>query len=77
MLCPVGFLCDHIEVLYDLDVEASDVCRRLGIAMQRAEAVNVHPRFIDALADAVADVWRKYEGNRPVPVGTFRAPARP
>jgi ferrochelatase len=77
VLCPVGFLCDHIEVLYDLDVEASDVCRRLGIAMQRAEAVNVHPRFIDALADAVADVWRKYEGNRPVPVGTFRAPARP
>jgi ferrochelatase len=77
VLCPVGFLCDHIEVLYDLDVEAAEVCRERGIAMQRAEAVNAHPRFIDALADAVADVWRTYEGNRPVPVGTFSGAARP
>jgi protoporphyrin/coproporphyrin ferrochelatase len=72
VLCPVGFLCDHVEVLYDLDVEAAEACRQSGIAMARAEAVNVHPRFIDALADAVVSVWRRYEGNRPVPVGTFR-----
>jgi len=70
VLCPVGFLCDHVEVLYDLDVEAARVCRDSGITMQRAAAVNVHPRFIDALADAVADVWRRYDGKRPIPVGT-------
>jgi ferrochelatase len=70
VLCPVGFLCDHVEVLYDLDVEAAHACREAGIAMERAAAVNVHPRFIDALADAVADVWRRYEGKRPLPVGT-------
>jgi ferrochelatase len=70
VLCPVGFLCDHVEVLYDLDVEAARVCRDIGLAIERAAAVNVHPRFIGALADAVADVWRRYQGTRPVPVGT-------
>jgi ferrochelatase len=70
VLCPVGFLCDHVEVLYDLDVEAAQVCRETGIVMERAAAVNVHPRFIDALADAVTDVWRRYERKRPVAVGT-------
>lgn len=68
VLCPVGFLCDHVEVLYDLDVEAAGVCRETGIVMQRAAAVNDHPRFIDALADAVADVWRRYDGKRPIPL---------
>jgi ferrochelatase len=70
VLCPVGFLCDHVEVLYDLDVEAAEVCRASGVAMERAAAVNVHPRFIDALADAVGDVWRRYEGKRPIPLGS-------
>jgi ferrochelatase len=68
VLCPVGFLCDHVEVLYDLDVEAADACREIGIAMTRANAVNVHPRFIDALANAVSDVWIRYAGSRPVSV---------
>ena len=71
VLCPVGFLCDHVEVLYDLDVEAAQLCQESGIAMERASAVNVHPRFIDALADAVTDVWRRYVGKRPVAVGTL------
>jgi len=66
VLCPVGFLCDHVEVLYDLDVEAADTCRESGIAMARAEAVNLHPAFIGALADAVSDVWQRYRGTRPL-----------
>jgi len=66
VLCPIGFLCDHVEVLYDLDVEAAAACRELGIAMARAETVNIHPRFIDALADAVADTWRSYQRGRPL-----------
>jgi len=66
VLCPVGFLCDHVEVLYDLDVEAAEACRNAGIAMARAQALNVHPRFIDALADSVADTWRRYTGGIPL-----------
>jgi ferrochelatase len=68
VLCPVGFLCDHVEVLYDLDVEAADTCREIGVVMERAEAVNTHPRFIDALADAVLDVWARYSEGRPLPI---------
>jgi ferrochelatase len=68
VLCPVGFLCDHVEVLYDLDVDAAAVCRGTGIVMERASAVNDHPRFIDALADVVVDVWRRYDGKRPVSI---------
>ena len=69
VLCPVGFLCDHVEVLYDLDVEAADTCRELGIAMRRAEAVNVHPAFIGALADAVLETWHRYDRGVPLPLG--------
>jgi ferrochelatase len=66
VLCPVGFLCDHVEVLYDLDVEAAAVCRESGITMVRAEAVNAHPRFIDALADTVAETYDRYRRSTPL-----------
>ena len=69
ILCPVGFLCDHVEVLYDLDVEAADACRNAGVAMERAAAVNAHPRFIDALADTVIEVCHRYDNARPLPIG--------
>ena len=70
ILCPVGFLCDHVEVLYDLDVEAADVCRERGIAMARAGAVNAHPRFIDALADAVSETYGRYRRSIPLTLGS-------
>jgi ferrochelatase len=66
ILCPVGFLCDHVEVLYDLDVDAAEVCRDGGITMVRAEAVNVHPRFIDAVADSVAETYARYARSIPL-----------
>jgi ferrochelatase len=68
ILCPVGFLCDHVEVLYDLDVEAAAVCRERGIALARAEAVNDHPRFVDALADAVSETYARYARSIPLTV---------
>ena len=51
---PIGFVCDHVEVLYDLDVEARQRARELGIQLYRAPAVNDHPLFIEMLADLVA-----------------------
>jgi protoporphyrin/coproporphyrin ferrochelatase len=68
VVCPIGFICDHIEVLYDLDTEAAGIAKQLGIAFQRAQSVNAHPRFIDALADAVTDVWNRYQHATPLPV---------
>jgi protoporphyrin/coproporphyrin ferrochelatase len=68
VLSPIGFLCDHIEVLYDLDVEAADVCRQVSIPMARARAVNDHPRFADAMADAVLQTIERYKPGRPLPI---------
>jgi ferrochelatase len=68
VICPVGFICDHIEVLYDLDTEAADVCREIGLPMARARSVNDHPRFLDTMADVVMDAERRYVGTRPLPL---------
>ena len=54
VLCvPIGFLSDHMEVLYDLDTEAAALAKDLGLNFFRAKTVLDHPRFIRALADAV------------------------
>lgn len=53
VVCPIGFVCDHMEVLYDLDTEARRVAERLGLNMRRASTVNDHPRFIQMLAAVV------------------------
>jgi protoporphyrin/coproporphyrin ferrochelatase len=53
VLAPIGFVADHIEVLYDLDREAAQVCREIGLPMTRAAAVNDDPLFLDMMADMV------------------------
>ncbi len=53
VVAPIGFVCDHVEVLYDLDVEARQTARDLGIGFVRASAVNDHPAFVAMLADVV------------------------
>jgi protoporphyrin/coproporphyrin ferrochelatase len=68
VICPVGFLCDHIEVLYDLDREAADVCTSIGLPMVRAAAVNDDPLFLDMMADMVLRTMRRYETGRPLPI---------
>jgi len=53
VVVPVGFVCDHVEVLYDLDVEARRAAEAVGVAFHRAPAANDHPDFIAMLADLV------------------------
>jgi protoporphyrin/coproporphyrin ferrochelatase len=48
---PVGFVADHLEVLYDIDVEAQAVAREAGIRLERARSMNDDPTFIAGLAD--------------------------
>ena len=50
---PIGFLCDHIEVLFDIGVEAEEAAEEAGVKLYRAKTVNDDPKFIDALADIV------------------------
>jgi ferrochelatase len=53
VVAPIGFVCDHVEVLYDLDIEAAGVANEVGIKMLRAKTVNDDPKFIAALADVI------------------------
>jgi protoporphyrin/coproporphyrin ferrochelatase len=76
VICPIGFVADHIEVLYDLDKEAGDVCAGLGLPMARAEAVNDSPLFIDMMADVVRQTVRRYAGGLPVPIAAPRRDER-
>lgn len=50
VIVPIGFTCDHVEVLYDLDIETAKVAREAGVTMVRAETVGEHPKFIEMLA---------------------------
>jgi ferrochelatase len=68
VLCPIGFVSDHIEVLYDLDREAADVSREIGLHMTRAESVNDDPRFLDMMADVVLSTIARYAHGRPLPM---------
>jgi protoporphyrin/coproporphyrin ferrochelatase len=53
VVSPIGFLSDHVEVLYDLDVDARQTASEAGITMERAVALNDHPLFIRMLADLI------------------------
>jgi ferrochelatase len=53
ILCPIGFLSDHMEVLYDLDTEALAVCAELGMKMIRAGTAGVHPQLVSMICDMV------------------------
>jgi ferrochelatase len=53
VVAPVGFVCDHVEVLYDLDVEAAATAAALGLGFARASTVNDHPLFVRLLAERV------------------------
>jgi ferrochelatase len=54
VVSPVGFVAEHLEVLYDIDIEAQTVARDLGIRLERARSMNDDERFIGALADIAA-----------------------
>jgi ferrochelatase len=56
VVAPIGFVCDHVEVLYDLDIEARQVAEGNGVAFSRASTVNDHPLFIRMLADVARQV---------------------
>ncbi|MBI3786321.1 MAG: ferrochelatase [Deltaproteobacteria bacterium] len=53
VVVPIGFVCDHVEVLYDLDIEAKQIANGLGLSFVRASTVNDHPKFVAMLADIV------------------------
>jgi protoporphyrin/coproporphyrin ferrochelatase len=55
VVAPIGFISDHIEVLYDLDTEARGVAERLGLRMIRAKSLGTHPRFVQMIRELVVE----------------------
>jgi ferrochelatase len=53
VVAPIGFVCDHVEVLYDLDIDARNVAEKLGVRLLRASCPNDHPLFIQMMAEII------------------------
>jgi protoporphyrin/coproporphyrin ferrochelatase len=53
VVAPIGFVCDHVEVLYDLDIEAKKIAHDLGLRFHRANCPNDHPTSIRMMADVI------------------------
>jgi protoporphyrin/coproporphyrin ferrochelatase len=55
VLAPISFISDHMEVLYDLDIEAQQLCDALALPMTRAKTVGVHPKFITMIRELIGE----------------------
>lgn len=55
IVAPIGFLCDHVEVLYDLDIQARDTALACGLTYMRAATVGTHPAFLTMLSELLAE----------------------
>jgi protoporphyrin/coproporphyrin ferrochelatase len=55
LVCPVGFVSDHLEILWDLDIEARERAAELGLELERIESLNDDPAFVRALAALVRE----------------------
>jgi ferrochelatase len=53
LVCPVGFVSDHLEILWDIDVEARGKAAELGLELDRIQSMNADPAFVRGLADLV------------------------
>lgn len=87
VVAPIGFVSDHIEVLWDLDNEAAETARELGVPFARAATAGVHPAFVGALADLLLErsdsgwphraLGAMGAGHDRCPEGCCPAPVRP
>ena len=53
LICPIGFVCEHVEILYDIDIEYQRLAKKLGIHLERIEMLNDSPEMIRGLARLV------------------------
>jgi protoporphyrin/coproporphyrin ferrochelatase len=55
LICPIGFVCDHVEILFDIDVEFAQQAKELGMQLERIQMVNDHPKMMAGLAQLVRE----------------------
>jgi ferrochelatase len=68
LVIPIGFVADHMEVIYDLDTEAQGLATQLGLKMIRARTVGTHPRFIAMIRELIEE---RIEGGEKLALGTL------
>ncbi|MDO7906034.1 ferrochelatase [Paenibacillus sp. JX-17] len=59
LVAPVGFVSDHLEVLYDLDIEAQAVAGELDMRLQRIDSLNSDPLYMETLSDTIITLWKQ------------------
>lgn len=69
VIAPIGFVSDHMEVIYDLDLEARQLCEQVGLNMQRAATVGTRPAFVTMIRELIGErfdpsVPRRFLGDR-------------
>ena len=77
VVSPVGFVSDHVEVIWDLDHEASDTAKECGIAYERAGTASLHPAFVSMVAELVLERLGQAEPRALGPHGVRRQPCAP
>ncbi len=66
LICPIGFVCEHVEILFDIDVEFKDLAEGLGMRLERIEMLNDHPAMLAGLAKLVRSQLAAVEGETDV-----------
>jgi ferrochelatase len=66
---PVGFLCDHVEILYDIDIAFREIASELGLKLWRAESLNDSPLLVKALVEVVSGQYKATVDEVTVPAG--------
>ena len=59
LVAPVGFVSDHLEVLYDLDIEAKAIAKEMDMRLERIESLNSDPLYMEALSDCIVTLWKQ------------------
>ena len=59
LLCPIGFVCEHVEILYDIDIVYQNLAKSLNIHLERIEMLNAAPEMIDGLTQLIREKARE------------------
>jgi protoporphyrin/coproporphyrin ferrochelatase len=68
VVVPIGFVSDHMEVIYDLDTEAQDIARERGVNLVRAATVGVHPKFLQMIRELIEE---RFGLSQPRAIGQY------
>ncbi len=64
VIAPIGFVSDHMEIIFDLDTQARELCEELGLQMVRAETVGTHPKFISMIRELILERINEGQARR-------------